>query len=182
MAEFAKVATAAEVLPGQAKLVEAGGKKIALFNVGGAYYAIDEACPHRGGPLSQGPVEGGTVTFPRHGSKVDINNRAAVAAPAAPGVARHRARVISLGRRVGVATGNLEVWLAVGIGVGAALGAVLSRRGEGTSGGPSNLNLNDFEREAGLVGGTSWIRDCEARDGRWRCRMLGRDGTRRNRS
>ena len=74
MAEFVKVATAAQVPPGQAKLVEAGGKKIALFNVGGAYYAIDETCPHRGGPLSQGPVEGETVTCPWHGWEYDVTN------------------------------------------------------------------------------------------------------------
>lgn len=64
MAEFARVATAAEVPPGQAKLVEAGGKRIALFSVGGAYYAIDDTCPHRGGPLSQGPVEGNNIVDP----------------------------------------------------------------------------------------------------------------------
>src|SRR3989442_2152911 len=91
MAEFARVAAAAEVPPGQAKMVEAGRKKIALFNVGGAYYAIDDTCPHRGGPLSQGPVEGGTVTCPWHGSKFEIKTGA---------VARRRPR------RVWAATGS----------------------------------------------------------------------------
>src|SRR6059036_3031436 len=93
MAEFAKVARAAEVLPGRAKLVEAGGKKIALFNVAGAYYAIDDTCPHRGGPLSQGPVEGNTVTCPWHGSKFEIKTGALLAPPAATGVASYRVRV-----------------------------------------------------------------------------------------
>ena len=96
MAEFAKVATAAEVPPGQAKLVEAGGKRIALFNVGGAYYAIDDTCPHRGGSLSQGPVEGETVTCPLHGSKFEIKTGAVLAPPAATGVASYRVRVSGL--------------------------------------------------------------------------------------
>ena len=93
MAEFRRVATAAEVPPGQAKQVVAGEKKIALFNVGGAYYAIDDTCPHRGGPLSQGPVEGGTVTCPWHGSKFEIKTGAVLAPPAATGVASYRVRV-----------------------------------------------------------------------------------------
>ena len=96
MAEFARVATTAEVPPGQAKMVEAGGKKIALFNIGGAYYAIDDTCPHRGGPLSQGPVEGETVTCPWHGSKFDIKTGALIASPAATGVSSYRVRVSGL--------------------------------------------------------------------------------------
>ena len=96
MAEFAKAATTAEVPPGQAKLVVAGGKRIALFNVGGSYYAIDDTCPHRGGSLSQGPVEGETVTCPWHGSKFEIKTGAVLAPPAATGVASYRVRVSGL--------------------------------------------------------------------------------------
>jgi len=96
MAQFSRVATAAEVPPGQAKQVEAGGKKIALFNVGGVYYAIDDTCPHRGGPLSQGPVEGETVTCPLHGSEFDIKTGAVLSPPAATGVASYRVRVSGL--------------------------------------------------------------------------------------
>jgi len=93
MAEFKKVAAAAEVAPGQAKLVMAGEKKLALFNVDGAYYAIDDTCPHRDRPLSQGPVEGGTVTCPWHGSKFDIKSGSVLAGPAATGVAGYRVRL-----------------------------------------------------------------------------------------
>lgn len=96
MAEFARVATAADVPPGQAKLVEAGGKKLALFNVGGAYFAIDDTCPHRGGPLSQGLVEGETVTCPFHGAKFDIKTGAVLSPPAPTGVASYRVRVSGL--------------------------------------------------------------------------------------
>jgi len=93
MAELTKVATVAEVPPGKTKMVESGGKKIALFNIGGTYYAIDDTCPHRGGPLSQGPVEGETVTCPWHGSKFDIKTGAVLAPPAVKGVASYRVRV-----------------------------------------------------------------------------------------
>jgi len=62
MAGFVKVAKTDEISPGHGKLVEAGGKKIALFNVEGAFYAIDDTCTHVGGPLSEGPLSGREVT------------------------------------------------------------------------------------------------------------------------
>lgn len=65
--EFIKVATQSEIAPGTSKCVEANGKAIALFNVNGNFYALDDTCPHRGGPLSEGFVEDGVVTCPWHG-------------------------------------------------------------------------------------------------------------------
>ncbi len=52
MTQFVKVGSRTEFedLEG-GKLVEAGGHRVAVFNVGGSYYAIESACPHRGGPL-----------------------------------------------------------------------------------------------------------------------------------
>ena len=58
MAEFLKVAETQDILAGQGKKVNVGGKHIALFNVDGNYYAIDDTCTHKGGPLSQGEVHG----------------------------------------------------------------------------------------------------------------------------
>ena len=62
MAEYAKVAKASELEPNHGKLVEVQGKKIALFNVDGKFHAIDNTCTHRGGPLSEGELEGDEVT------------------------------------------------------------------------------------------------------------------------
>ena len=93
MANFVRVAAVGDVPPGTGKCVEAGGKQIALFNVGGAYYAIDDTCPHKGGPLSQGAVEGETVTCPWHRSKFDIKTGAVIAPPAVTGVGSYRVRV-----------------------------------------------------------------------------------------
>ncbi len=53
MAAYVKVANADDLQPGQAKLVNAGDQQVALFNVGGTCYAIDDTCTHRGGPLSE---------------------------------------------------------------------------------------------------------------------------------
>jgi nitrite reductase/ring-hydroxylating ferredoxin subunit len=66
MAEFVKVASLFELAPGSAKAVEVNGKTIALFNVEGAVYALDNTCLHRGGPLGEGELMGEVVTCPWH--------------------------------------------------------------------------------------------------------------------
>jgi len=76
VASFVKVATASEIPDGQGKVVEAGGKRIALFNAGGKFYAIDNACKHRGGPLGEGELDGTVVTCPWHGWEYDITTGA----------------------------------------------------------------------------------------------------------
>ena len=52
------VATVAEIPPGQRKIVEVGGRSIGIFNVNGAFFALRNRCPHQGGPLCLGPLEG----------------------------------------------------------------------------------------------------------------------------
>lgn len=56
--------------------VELGGKVYAVFNTTGQYYAIDDACPHRGAAFSQGQVSGSTVTCPLHGATADVRTGA----------------------------------------------------------------------------------------------------------
>ncbi len=94
MAQFVKVGVTAEMQGGQgAKLVETGGKPVALFQVEGAYYAIDDTCPHRGGSLSQGMVSGYEVSCPWHGARFDVRTGAVLCPPAAHGVKCHPVRV-----------------------------------------------------------------------------------------
>ena len=64
MAEFLRTAMTRDVPAGHGKLVNLGGKHIALFNVEGNYHAIDDTCTHKGGPLSDGEVMGYQVTAP----------------------------------------------------------------------------------------------------------------------
>ena len=93
MGEFIKVAKASDIAPGEAKAVEAGGKTIALFNVAGTFYTIDDTCTHRGGPLSEGTIEGTEVTCPWHGAVFDVTTGAVLAMPAPRRVARYTVRV-----------------------------------------------------------------------------------------
>ena len=93
MAEFVKVAKIGEIAPGEGKAVEAGGKRIALFNVDGTFYAIDDTCTHRGGPLSEGMVVGTEVTCPWHGAAFDVTTGSVLGAPAPQDVAHYAVRV-----------------------------------------------------------------------------------------
>ena len=66
MADFQKVAGVADLPAGQGKVVEVAGRKIALFNVGGKFYATDNTCLHRGGPLGEGHLQEKVVNCPWH--------------------------------------------------------------------------------------------------------------------
>jgi nitrite reductase/ring-hydroxylating ferredoxin subunit len=72
MARFVKLATLQELPIGGAKEVEFEGRVYALFNVDGEISVIDGICPHQGGPLAEGDVEGTTVTCPWHGWQFDV--------------------------------------------------------------------------------------------------------------
>jgi nitrite reductase (NADH) small subunit len=73
MPEFIKVANLSDLGKGACKTVEASGKEIALFNVDGVIYALDNTCLHMGGPLGEGTLEGQTVTCPWHGWQYDVS-------------------------------------------------------------------------------------------------------------
>jgi len=72
MGTLVRVAKTTDLAPVQGKTVEANGREIALFNVGGTFYAIDNTCLHRGGPLGEGELEGAIVTCPWHGWQYDV--------------------------------------------------------------------------------------------------------------
>jgi nitrite reductase (NADH) small subunit len=69
VAERYRVAARTEVPSGTGKVVLAGGRVLALFNVEGEYFAVDNSCPHRGGPLGEGHLNGRVVTCPWEGGE-----------------------------------------------------------------------------------------------------------------
>jgi len=93
MAEFQKAATLDELPPGSRKLVDFDGRTIALFNVNGKLYAIDDVCTHDGGPLAEGELEGYEIICPRHGARFDVRNGAALCMPAFEPVATHEVKL-----------------------------------------------------------------------------------------
>jgi nitrite reductase (NADH) small subunit/3-phenylpropionate/trans-cinnamate dioxygenase ferredoxin subunit len=72
VARFHKVARTGEIPPGTGRTVDLGGVKVALFNVEGAYHAIDDTCPHQGGSLGEGILSGCVVTCPYHFWQFDV--------------------------------------------------------------------------------------------------------------
>lgn len=73
MAQFVKAARRVDVPEGSGKIVETGGRTLALFQSNGQFYAIDNACLHRGGPLGEGEVYGTRVVCPWHGWEYDFS-------------------------------------------------------------------------------------------------------------
>jgi nitrite reductase (NADH) small subunit len=71
---FLKVADVAEIPPGKAMSFAVGDYEVAVFNVAGSYHAIENACPHQGGPLADGWFEGQTVICPWHAWCFDVTN------------------------------------------------------------------------------------------------------------
>ena len=81
-AGFQKVAVLAELPLGARIIAEVDDKMVALFNVNGEIYAIDDVCTHDDGPLSDGALEGFAIACPRHGAKFDIRNGHVLSMPA----------------------------------------------------------------------------------------------------
>lgn len=68
--------------PDTCRLAEIDGTPIALFNIGGEFFAILNACPHDGGELSNGMLEGDQIICPRHGARFSIKSGTVLSPPA----------------------------------------------------------------------------------------------------
>ena len=83
MTEFLKVATVDQIPAGGSKLVQIEDVRIALFNLDGELYAIEDVCTHDDGPLVEGEIINGCeVECPRHGARFDIRTGRATRMPA----------------------------------------------------------------------------------------------------
>ena len=82
MAEFVKIATTADIPSGKVAVYEVDGRQIAVCNVDGTFYAIDDVCTHDGGSLDQGELEGDQIECPRHGARFDVKTGRALTLPA----------------------------------------------------------------------------------------------------
>ena len=72
----------ADVMPAQIKRVTVNDVAVAVYNVGGTFYATQNTCTHAGGPLNEGSTDGVKVFCPWHGSCFDVSNGSVVAGPA----------------------------------------------------------------------------------------------------
>lgn len=82
MAEWVDVARVEDFPPGTVRTVEIESTPIAVFNLNGHYYAIEDVCTHEAETLSDGEVEGEEIVCPRHGAHFSILTGAALSPPA----------------------------------------------------------------------------------------------------
>ena len=79
---WTRVCARDEMAPGEHRVVDADGTMIAVFNVDGDLYAIEDVCTHDGGELTGGALNGHEIECPRHGARFDIRTGVALCAPA----------------------------------------------------------------------------------------------------
>src|SRR5205814_7273014 len=78
----------------EGRMVTLGGRQIAIFNLGDHFLAVDNRCPHQGGPLSEGIVSGTTVVCPLHARKIDLKSGSVANSAGSPAcIATFRTRV-----------------------------------------------------------------------------------------
>jgi len=83
MSNYVKAAALADVPVGGSKLIEINRVRVALFNLDGVIYAIEDVCTHDGGPLVEGMIVNECqVQCPRHGARFDIRTGTALSFPA----------------------------------------------------------------------------------------------------
>jgi len=83
MPEYVRVIGVGDLPPGKGHVTEVNGREIAIFNVDGTFFAIDNTCAHRGGSLGEGELEGAVVTCPWHGWEYNVLTGISLTTPSA---------------------------------------------------------------------------------------------------
>ena len=82
MSDWVTVAKQGEIAPGAFRVIDLDGTAVAVFNIAGSYYAIEDVCTHDGGDLTSGDLEGDQVICPRHGARFCVRTGEALSPPA----------------------------------------------------------------------------------------------------
>ncbi len=93
-AEFVSIATVDELKPSERMVVELGRHWVAIFNVDGTIYAIDDVCTHDDGPLADGELKGCIIECPRHGATFDIRTGKVLTPPALVDVQSYEVQIV----------------------------------------------------------------------------------------
>ena len=102
MTTWQTVANASAIPPERVAVFQVGDHEVAVCNVGGEFYAIDDLCTHDGGSLDQGELEDAEIECPRHGARFDVRTGAAIQLPAFEPVETHPVRLEGDAVQVGV--------------------------------------------------------------------------------
>jgi 3-phenylpropionate/trans-cinnamate dioxygenase ferredoxin subunit len=82
VSDWEEVAKIGEIESGTCKTVEVDGTQVALFNLDGEFYAIEDICPHDGSEISCGIILGEEIMCSRHGARFCIKTGKVTAPPA----------------------------------------------------------------------------------------------------
>ena len=93
MSKFIPVCKVSDVAEGGKTIVEVEDRIVALFHVGGRFFALDDTCTHDGGTLADGQLEGHVIVCPRHGAKFDIRDGRVLSMPATSDTVAHEVKV-----------------------------------------------------------------------------------------
>ncbi len=91
---FVTVARVGEIAAGDVKIVRLDDTTVAVFHLDDGYWAIEDVCTHDGGPVAEGPLEGGVIECPRHGARFDVRTGAVKSFPATTPVPTYAVRVV----------------------------------------------------------------------------------------
>ncbi len=83
MAEYIRLAGVSDIPSGSCHITEINGRSIVIFNVDGTFFALDNTCAHRGGPLGEGELEGEVVTCPWHSWEYNVRTGMSLTTPSA---------------------------------------------------------------------------------------------------
>lgn len=95
MPRFVEVAKKSQIPENGVIGVEVEGKNLALVNLNGEIYALDDNCPHEGGPLSDGQLEGEELVCPWHASHFDVKTGRVTIDPAMENIATYKVRLVA---------------------------------------------------------------------------------------
>ena len=82
MTNWIRVCAQSELLPGERRIAYDGDVSIAVFNIDGQLYAVEDVCTHDGGELASGELRAFEIECPRHGARFDVRTGAVLAPPA----------------------------------------------------------------------------------------------------
>jgi 3-phenylpropionate/trans-cinnamate dioxygenase ferredoxin subunit len=98
---FVAVARVGEIPEGGVKVVRLEDQSVAVFHVGGRYWALEDVCTHDGGPLAEGYLDGEVIECPRHGARFSVKDGSALSLPATAAVPAYAVRVVGEEIQVG---------------------------------------------------------------------------------
>jgi 3-phenylpropionate/trans-cinnamate dioxygenase ferredoxin component len=88
VSDWVRVCLQSELLPGEFRIAWDRDVAIAVFNIDGMLYAIEDVCTHDGGDLAGGELHGYAIECPRHGARFDVRTGAVLSPPAYEPIAK----------------------------------------------------------------------------------------------